>query len=425
MIGDSDWYVGIDWATKAHEVCTVDPSGKIVDRRSVPHTGDGLAELANRLGRLSEGRSERVAVAIEVPHGAVVETLLERGFTVFSLNPKQLDRFRDRFSPAGAKDDRRDAYVLADSARTDLQCFRRLQVQPADVIRLRELVRTEEELKEEHRRNSNRLRALLHRYFPQILDLAPAADEPWIWELLSAAPTPDKGRGLREATIAQLLSRNRIRRVTARQVRDILHATPLQVAPGTAEAASEHVVGLLPRLELTSRQLEQVQLKIGALLESVSSPDDIEAADEDHRRSEHRDVEILLSSPGIGRIVAATMLAQASTGLGDRDYHALRAQAGLAPVTRSSGKSRRVVMRRACDKRLRNAFYHMARVATIYDPAARAHYRELRKRGHSHGRALRAVADRLLRILCAMLRDHTLYDPGRLHDPRSLAQATA
>jgi transposase len=116
-------------------------------------------------------------------------------------------------------------------------------------------------------------------------------------------------------------------------------------------------------------------------------------------------------------IVAATMLAQASQGLKDRDYHALRSQAGLAPVTRSSGKSRRVMMRRACDKRLRNAFYYMARVATIADPAARSHYRALRQRGHSHGRALRAVADRLLRILCAMLRDHTLYDRSRFSAP--------
>jgi hypothetical protein len=107
------------------------------------------------------------------------------------------------------------------------------------------------------------------------------------------------------------------------------------------------------------------------------------------------------------------MLAQASRAIVDRDYHASRAQAGLAPVTRSSGRSRRVMMRRACDRRLRNACYHMARVASMNDPAARAHYQRLRGRGHSHGRALRSVADRILRILCAMLRDRTLYDQGR------------
>jgi hypothetical protein len=59
-----------------------------------------------------------MAIAIEVPHGTLVEELLELGFSVCSINPKQLDRFRDRYFPAGAKDDGRDAFVLADSLRT-------------------------------------------------------------------------------------------------------------------------------------------------------------------------------------------------------------------------------------------------------------------------------------------------------------------
>ena len=67
------------------------------------------------LWTLSAGQPQRVAVAIEVPRGAIVEGLVERGFHVFAINPKQLDRFRDRHSVAGAKDDRRDAFVLADS----------------------------------------------------------------------------------------------------------------------------------------------------------------------------------------------------------------------------------------------------------------------------------------------------------------------
>ncbi|MCG8598340.1 MAG: IS110 family transposase [Kiloniellales bacterium] len=70
-----------------------------------------------------------IAVAIEVPHGPVVEALLEHGFQVYALNPKQLDRFRDRFSLAGAKDDRRDALVLADTLRTDRQALRHLMRQ--------------------------------------------------------------------------------------------------------------------------------------------------------------------------------------------------------------------------------------------------------------------------------------------------------
>ncbi len=424
MSRDMAWFVGIDWGTRFHEVCIVDRDGGIVERRHFLHTGAGLSDLAQWLWDRCQADPTCVAVAIEVPHGAVVETLLERGFAVFSLNPKQLDRFRDRFSPAGAKDDRRDAYVLADSLRTDRHCFRRLQVPPADIVRLRELVRTEEELKEEHRRLANRLRDLLHRYYPQMLALAPAADEPWFWELVAQAPEPESGRRLTEAPIEALLRKHRIRRLSAREVVMALQASSLHLAPGSVPAAADHVKLLLPRLQLVRSQSVQVQRQIGELLSSLLETADGEQTDVAPRRGEHRDVAVLLSAPGIGRITAATMLAQACWGLSKRDYHALRAQGGLAPVTRSSGGRRRVAMRRACDTPLRNAFYHMARVASIYDPAAREHYAVLRQGGHTHGRALRGVADRLLRILCAMLRNGELYDPNR-HRERHAAAAPA
>src|SRR5438034_10209105 len=107
--------------------------------------------MADWLTALADGEPARIAVAIEVPRRRVVGTLLERGFHVFAINPKQLDRFRDRHSPAGAKDDRRDGFVLADSLRTDRPAFRQVHVDDPLLIQLRELSRAEEELRsEEH-----------------------------------------------------------------------------------------------------------------------------------------------------------------------------------------------------------------------------------------------------------------------------------
>ena len=98
-------FVGVDWATEAHQVCLLDPGGKVVEERSVVHSGTGLGELVERLLYWAGGSPDSVAVAIEVPHGAVVDTLLEHGFQLYSLNPKQLDRFRDRFTVAGTPDE--------------------------------------------------------------------------------------------------------------------------------------------------------------------------------------------------------------------------------------------------------------------------------------------------------------------------------
>src|SRR5215470_19520184 len=103
------WFVGIDWATDAHEVCILTPSRAVITQRKVEHSGPAIASFIDQLARLCEGKAEQVAVAIEIPRGAVVESLVERGFHVYAINPKQLDRFRDRHTVAGAKDDRRDA----------------------------------------------------------------------------------------------------------------------------------------------------------------------------------------------------------------------------------------------------------------------------------------------------------------------------
>jgi transposase len=124
-------------------------------------------------------------------------------------------------------------------------------------------------------------------------------------------------------------------------------------------------------------------------------------------------VAVLRSSPGIGRTVLATLLAEAFEPLQRRDYHALRLLTGVAPVTRRSGKSKQVLRRYAVNRRLANALHYWADAARRHDPLAKAKYAALRARGCSHGRALRGVGDRLLSVACAMLRTQSEFDPDR------------
>ena len=219
-----EWFVGIDWGSQRHQVCVLDRDRHRVGERAIDHDGASLAQLAAWLWTLSAGQPQRVAVAIEVPRGAIVEGLLERGFHVFAINPKQLDRFRDRHSVAGAKDDRRDAFVLADSMRTDQPSFRRLQLDEPPLLRLRELSRAEETLLEDFRRSANRLRDQLHRFYPQMLELCSAADEPWLWDLIDLAPTPAHVALLSEEQVQRVLTAHRIRRVKAKEVLTCLQA---------------------------------------------------------------------------------------------------------------------------------------------------------------------------------------------------------
>lgn len=417
MDKEVDWYVGVDWASAAHQVRLTDAEGTTLGERVVAHDGEALAALADWLLGTTGAPARRILVAIEVPHGPVVESLLERGLRVYSINPKQLDRFRDRFSPAGAKDDSRDAEVLASALRTDRHCFRELTALDPLVVELREWSRIAEELTRERVRLANRVRDQLWRYYPQMLALGDDLAAPWLLALWRLAPTPDKAARLRPTTLERLLKRYRIRRFDAAQVLAGLRRPPLAVAPGTTEAATAHLALLAKQLDLVNRQIAEANARLDRLTDRLAAPD----GDDAGQPAEQRDVTILRSSPGVGRIVLATLLAEASHPLQHRDYHALRCLAGAAPVTRRSGKSTLVLMRRAVNVRLRNALYHWARIAVQRDHRSKLKYAALRARGHSHARALRSVGDRLLAMACAMLRNRTAFDPARAHHPAAKA----
>jgi hypothetical protein len=263
--------VGIDWASQHHQVCIVDREGHRTED-TVPHTGAGLAALADQLAALSPGAPERVAIASEVPRGPVVETLLERG--------------ADRPAPLSARPRRR----------------------PAD-----------------HRTAG----ALPPR-------------RPWFWALLDLA-LARRPQPLAIKAVRAVLKVHRIRRVTAETVHAAVQVPPVRVAPGTLEAVGAHLAVLLPQLRLVHDQRHRT---VGPRIDRV-----LAALAQEAVAGEHRDVTILRSLPGVGRHVAATVLAEAARPLAERDYQTLRAQAGAAPVTRQSGRKAVVTMRWACNSR--------------------------------------------------------------------------
>src|SRR3954462_7397336 len=185
--GTVSWVAGGDWGSERHQVCLFHAAGQVGGEGAFRHGGAGLAALCDWLVSVA-GEPSRVAVAIEVPHGPVVDALLDRGFAVHAINPKQLERLRDRISLAGAKDDRRDARVAAGGLRTDPHLFRPVEAGDPAVIALREWSRLAEELQQERTRLSNRIRQQLWRYYPQLLAVSDAVTAEWVLELWTLAP---------------------------------------------------------------------------------------------------------------------------------------------------------------------------------------------------------------------------------------------
>jgi transposase len=398
---------GIDWANDAHRVWATDEDGTLLGEREVLHRGDALFAMVDWLVALADGDAGAVAVVIETPHGPIVDTLLDRGCHVFAINPRQMDRFRDRLSPSGAKDDRRNAAVMSSAGRTDRAALRQLCIGDPLTVQLREASRQDAELQEDLLRLTNRLRDHLLRVWPELLALAPAANEPWLWALLELAPTPTVGSTVPLARVRHVLRAHQIRRLSGEAVVGVLRAPSVYVAAGVREGVARRIADLIEQIRVVHAQRRTAAHQLQVLLQALADRMPAE------RHREHQDVEILQSLPGIGTRIAATMLAEAAHPLRDRDYHALRVLGGCAPVTSRSGKRCVVRIRYACQKRVRFALRCWAMMAIQKDPRSRAHYDRLRLGGHHHERALRGVVDRLLPVLIAMLRDGTLYDADR------------
>src|SRR3712207_6645552 len=219
------------------------------------------------------------------------------------------------------------------------------------------------------------------------------------------APAPAEAARLREATLERLLRRHRIRRLDAASVLEVLRQPAITVAAGVIEAAVLHLRSLVARLRLANAEFCRAERKLDELCAGLSQ--DAAAATQGPR-----DADILRSLPGVGTVVLATLLTEAGDPLARRDHAALRTLSGVAPVTKRSGKTRIVAMRYAAHVRLRQAVFHWARVAIVHDPKSRGRYDALRARGHSYGRALRGVADRLLGVACVLLRRQILFGAG-------------
>jgi transposase len=141
---------------------------------------------------------------------------------------------------------------------------------------------------------------------------------------------------LRESRVTSLLKAHRIRHIEAAEVLRILRRKPLVVASGTVEGATAHITAVAARLKLVNQQTKQAHRRLDELSDKLAEGRE---EDEPGRKSKRRDVTILRSLPGVGRLVLAMLLGEAAEPLHKRDYHALRTLSGVAPVTRRSASA--------------------------------------------------------------------------------------
>ncbi len=393
MATEASYFCGIDWASQKHDVCIIDPQGKVVSRFCPSHTAEGLTDLVRRLRRFGS-----VLVAIERPSGLLVDTLLEAGFTVVPIHPNQLKATRPRYSAAQAKSDPGDAYILADLLRTDGHRFRVLHA-PSDQTRaLRAAVRTRDDLVHSRVQICNQLRSLLEGFWPGPLGLFSELDNAISLSFLECFPTPQSAARLNEPRMGHFLQSHRYcGRTSARTLLARLRAA----APGqTGEEESRTRGALVLSLVAILRTLGEEIRRTEKLVRQ-------------HLRS-HPDAVWLSSFPYIGEINAAQILAE----LGDESARyasadQLAAEGGVAPVTRASGRHRAVLFRYACNTRLRCALTAWANNSRHGSAWAADLYEKAIARGCSHPHAVRILARAWVGVLWRCWSDRVSYDPHK------------
>lgn len=389
-------YVGIDWARAFHDVALVDEAGARLDQFRVTHDSQGVAELLQRMAQA--GGPEGVRVGIESGSPLLLESLLEQRYTVFVINPKQADRYRDRHTVSGAKDDRLDAFVLADAVRTDGARMRPLEANTplTEEIRLRDRARTRKVRSRVEL--GHQLREVLARYHPSLLTLERPMDDGFFLALLRAGPEPQAAARLSPRRVQTLLRNYRIRVLDAQQVVQRLRAPALRTAPHVVQALRDEAVDLAAQIRLLNEQIQALDEQIAGLLEK------------------HPDRDLLQSLPGIADGLSARVIAEGGDALSRcEDSNTSRILCGTAPVTRRSGKQTRglVTLRRGCNRELQSALFHVARGSLATSRWARAYYDNLRTRGKSRNVALRALSNKWAKILHAVLRTREPYDEQR------------
>lgn len=389
--------IGLDWGGATHALCVLDrESGAVVERFAVAHDAAGLRALQRRLAR--RGLPAELPVAIERPSGLIVDALLAAGHPVVPIHPNAVKAARPRYRAAGGKDDRGDAYLLADLLRTDGHRFRPLVPVSDEIRALRALTRGRDDLVAARVQLANQLRALLESFWPGAAALFADIDSPIALAFLERYPTPASAARLGHKRLAGFLAQHGYcGRRSPEALLARLNAAPAGLAgEAEAEAKGEMVRALVAALRPLAERIAELSARIR------------------HAVAELPDGRIVMSFPRAGQICAAAILAE----LGDDRARyltadQLAADAGLCPVTYQSGKSRGVGFRWACNRRLRAALTCFADNSRHSSPWAADIYRRARARGCRHPHAIRILGRAWTRILWRAWQERTHYDPAK------------
>ena len=400
--GDQQFFGGVDWGGSFHQLCVLDTSGTLVLQQRINHDVAGLRLLAARIADLGSA----VSVAIERAEGLLVEFLHTLpAVRLYCVSPKISARARERYRLSASKSDIFDAFVLADTLRHEHRRWRPLSRPSVLTAELQAVSRDRHRVLHAKVACESRLRAVLEAYHPAPPHFSELNRDIGL-EFISACPArTTKTRRIKTGRMAAFCSRQQYSgRTDPAVLVDRLIPHLLSASEGTTAGKSFAAKLFAQELRLHTDHLRAFDRRLDQLLKL------------------HPDAPMFLSFPGIGPIVAATLISEMGE---DRNrfptVDVLLAETGLAPVTKASGRTRQVRFRYAANRRMRHVIDWWVFVAAREDPWSKIVYETSRARGQGKYRALRGLGARWMRILWRCWTDHSCYDPARHPRPELTA----
>lgn len=389
-------FIGIDWSQDKHDIGYMDDSGRRVFHQVIPHSQIGFQKFHEQCEKLELKRDE-CQIGIETSYNLLVDELWSYGYgNIYVIPPSVVKSTRGRFGNSGARNDKGDAFLLADLVRTDRQ---RLHPWKPDTLLTRQMrvkVRMLYQLTHQITAGTNQLRAVLQRYYPGVLQIFGDLTAQTALAFIQEYPTPVMAARLYREEFYAFLCRQRYprpHRLVDRLAE--LREPSLKTSPDTAAIYQEGAVCQAQLLlEMVKAKLK-TQRELTALFKT------------------HPDADTFTSLPGTGAFLAPALLVK----FGDhRDRFptaaSIQALAGTCPVTDSSGHRHRVYFRRGCDREFRHYAQQWAMASSQRHRSqfADAYWHQLLDRGFSKHHAYRCLANRWLAIAWRLWQDRNTYD---------------
>lgn len=396
-----DIWCGLDVGKQAHHACAVDAAGKKVFDKALPQDQAKLEELFTRLQEQGQ-----VLVIVDQPNtiGALpIAVARSMGIQVAYLPGLAMRRAADLY-PGNAKTDAKDAFIIADAARTMPHTLRRVDAGEETLAELKVLVGFDEDLAAEATRLSNRIRGLLTQIHPALERVV----GPRLTTKQGLAVIEQLGGPLGMAATSKSKLLTVITKAYPRGAQDFAGAITAALAEQTVVVAGTTAAEqVLPKLAASLRQVLDQRAGLAAEVEKV-----VDA---------HPLAEVLTSMPGVGVRTAARILLDVGDASQFPTAGHLAAYAGLAPVTRRSGTSiRGEFPARSGNKHLKRALFLSAFAALRSDPVSRTYYQRKRDQGKKHNAALICLSRRRCDVLFAMIRNREPYRaPAPTPEPHS------